>query len=79
MAKEDKDKEMSFEEAITKLDAIVKELESGNATLDDSIDKYTEGMKLAKLCGDKLNNAEERINKILTENGKLEDFDIPKE
>ena len=75
MAKEEK----SFEEAITKLESIVKELESGNCSLDESIEKYTEGMKLAKICGDKLNNATEKINKILKENGNLEDFEMPEE
>ena len=75
----EKKTEMSFEEAITKLEAIVKELESGNCTLDDAINKYTDGMNLAKICGDKLNSATEKVNKILTENGKLEDFKIPEE
>ncbi len=75
----EKKTEMSFEEAITKLEAIVKELESGNCTLDDAINKYTDGMNLAKICGDKLNSATEKVNKILTENGKLEDFEIPEE
>jgi exodeoxyribonuclease VII small subunit len=72
-------KDISFEEGITKLEEIVKELESGNVGLDESIKKYTEGMQLAKLCGDKLNSAEEKINKILKENGSLENFDIPSE
>ncbi len=72
-------KDISFEEGITKLEEIVKELESGNVGLDESIKKYTEGMQLAKLCGDKLNSAEEKINKILKENGSLENFDIPNE
>ena len=70
-------KELNFEEAITKLEKIVKELESGSCSLDDAIDKYTEGMQLAKLCGDKLNSATEKVNKILRENGKLEEFEIP--
>ena len=33
-------------------------------------------MKLAKECGDKLNNAEEAVNKILSEDGSLKDFHI---
>ena len=70
-------KEESFEESIKKLEEIVKKLESGSCSLDESIKEYTEGMRLAKICGDKLNEATENINKILTENGKLEDFDIP--
>ena len=74
-----KEEEKTFEQAITELEKIVKDLESGNASLDESIEKYTEGMKLAKLCGDKLNDATLKINKILKEDGKLEDFEIPEE
>ena len=36
-------------------------------------------MRLAKVCGDKLNDATLKINKILKEDGKLEDFEIPEE
>ncbi len=75
----EKKSEMSFEEAMSKLEAIVKELESGNCTLDDAINKYTDGMNLAKTCGDKLNSATEKVNKILTDNGELKDFEIPEE
>ena len=66
--------EISFEEAMSKLEAIVKKMESGNSSLDDAINDYTEGMNLAKICGDKLNAATEKVNKILTENGEIEDF-----
>lgn len=65
-----------FEELIADLEKLVKELESGNEDLETSIEKYTEAMKLAKLCGDILNNATSAVNKILTENGELEDFNI---
>lgn len=74
MSKEVKDK--SFEVMILELETIVKELENGNVDLDVAIDKYTEAMKLAKLCGDKLNIATEKVNKILAENGLLEDFHV---
>lgn len=67
-------KEMNFEESLTKLEEIVKELESGNVDLDKAINKYTEAMKLAKFCSEKLNDATEKVNKILTEDNKLEDF-----
>ena len=80
MKEEKKDKkEKSFEESIVELEAIVKELETGSCSLDDAIAKFTEGMRLAKLCGDKLTNATEKVNKILTENGTLEDFETPQE
>ncbi len=66
----------SFEEALTELETIVKELENGSVELDKAINKYSDAMKLVKYCSDKLNNAEEKVNKILTENGNLEDFEV---
>ena len=71
--------EKTFEENLQKLESIVKELEMGNVDLDNAIAKYNEAMQLAKLCGEKLNNAKESINKILTENNSLEDFKIENE
>jgi len=75
MAKE-KIEEKTFEESLTELENIVKELESGNVSLDKAIEKYSEAMKLAKLCSDKLNNATEKVNQILKENGSLEEFKV---
>lgn len=72
-------KEKTFEENLTELEVIVKELEQGDVDLDKAIAKYSEAMKLAKECGDKLNNATEAVNKILKENGELKDFELPKE
>lgn len=70
------DKELKFESALQKLETIVKELESGNVDLDNAIEKYTEAMKLAKFCSEKLNDATKKVNKILTEDNKLEDFNV---
>ena len=55
MAKEKEEK--TFEESLKELENLVKELESGEADLDKVIEKYSEAMKLAKLCGDKLTKA----------------------
>ncbi len=68
--------EKSFESALKELEVIVHELESGNVELDAAIDKYTEAMKLAKYCNEKLKNATGKVNKILTENKELIDFEI---
>ncbi len=70
------EKEKTFEQKIKELELIVSQLESGNVDLDDAINKYTTAMKIAKECSEKLKNAEEQINKVLTENGTLEDFKI---
>lgn len=75
MAKSE-EKELSFEEKIKRLEAIVSELETGDVALDEAIDKYTEAMKLSKECSEKLNQVTEKVNKILTENGTLEDFEV---
>ena len=69
-------KNKSFEESLTELESIVKDLEAGNVDLDQAISKHSEAMKLAKTCGDKLNDATSKVNKILTENNTLEDFEI---
>ena len=72
MAKEEK----KFEENIQELEKIINELESGEVDLDSSIEKYTKAMKLVSLCDNKLKNVEEQVNKILTENGTLENFEV---
>lgn len=71
-----KKEELSFEEALKKLEEIVKDLENGNVLLDDAINKFKEAMDLSKMCNDKIKTAEENVNKILKENGKLEDFQV---
>ena len=71
-----KKEDISFEDKIKLLEEIVKKLESGEVPLDEAIDNYTEAMKLAKQCSDKLDEVSDKVNKIMLENGKLEDFTI---
>ena len=66
----------TFEDKIRELESIIKELEEGEVNLDDAIEKYTKAMKLAKECSDKLNKATEKVNKILLDNGPLQDFNV---
>ena len=73
---EKKEKELTFEENLGKLENIVKKLESGETSLDEAIDSWTEAMHLADICDKKLKNAEEKINKIVNKDGSLEDFEI---
>ena len=67
-------KEKTFEDKLNDLEEIIKELENGNVDLDSAIKKYTDAMNIAKECSSKLENAEKAVNKILKENGKLEEF-----
>ena len=69
-------KEMKFEDKIRELEKIVTELENGEVSLDDAIDKYTTAMKLVKECSDKLTEVSDKVNKIMLENGKLEEFNV---
>lgn len=68
--------EKKFDELLNEIENIVKDLESGNIDLETSIDKYSEAMKLIKICSDKLNKATESVNKILDETGNLSDFEV---
>lgn len=74
-----KEKELTFEESLNELEKIVKDLESGNTPLDKAIDEFNEAMKIAKVCDEKLKNAEEKVNKILNKDGNLEEFNIEEE
>ena len=71
-----KDKQNNFEETLNKLEAIVDQLESGDVDLEKSVQLYEEGMRLKKICEEKLKNVEMQIKKIKTDNNKIikEDF-----
>lgn len=65
--------EIKFEEALKKLEKIVKELEEGNLSLDDSLKKYEEGIKLTSLCSKKLEGAKRKVEILVKkEGGKIE-------
>ena len=68
--------EKKFDELLADIENIVKDLENGNVDLETSIEKYSEAMKLIKICSDKLNKATESVNKILDENGNLNNFEV---
>lgn len=66
------EKNMTFEEAIARLEVIVRSLESGNAPLDESLTLYEEGVALVKFCNSKLDSAEMRVKMItVTEDGEI--------
>lgn len=71
-----KENETKFEDKLKELEKIVNELESGEIDLDLSIEKYTEAMKLVKECDSKLKSVEEQVNKIVSEDGTLENFEV---
>ncbi len=64
--------EPTFEEALQQLEAVVEKLESGEASLEESIALFEQGMTLAKLCEGKLNWAAAKIQELVAnEDGTL--------
>jgi exodeoxyribonuclease VII small subunit len=56
---------MSFEAALSELEAIVKRLEAGSTKLDDAISAYERGALLKRHCEAKLREAQSRVDKIV--------------
>jgi exodeoxyribonuclease VII small subunit len=73
-------KNLKFEQAMHRLDAIVEAMESGEIGIEESISKYEEAMRLATHCRKILDESEQRIKKIqLGASGELgaEPFEPP--
>ena len=71
-------KDMTFEKALEKLEKLVNELEDGDIGLDASLKKYEEGVKLARMCHEKLDKAKQKIEVLSkSKDGKfkLKDFE----
>jgi exodeoxyribonuclease VII small subunit len=60
-----------FEEALGRLEDIVKKMEAGDMTLDESLKAFEEGIKLARLCSRKLDEAERRVEILLKQEEEL--------
>ena len=56
--------EIKFEKAMTRLENIVEELERGDLDIDKSLEIFEEGIKMSRLCSNKLNEAEAKIEKL---------------
>lgn len=57
-------KEMSYEDAMKRIDEIVLSLEKGDAPLDQALELFEEGTKLTNLCYQKLENAKQKITEL---------------
>ncbi len=60
-----KKKDFAFEEAFKNLEKIVDQLESGQETLEKSLELFEEGIKLSEICRAKLDNADQKIKKLI--------------
>ena len=62
----------TFEQALSELESLVKDLESGDIELNVAVKKYNEGMKLSKHCHDLLKDAEGVIVKMMKEDKEVD-------
>ena len=64
--------EQKFEDAFQKLESIVKRLEDGNLSLEESLKAFEEGVRLSRFCSKKLDEAEKKVEILLKESdGRL--------
>lgn len=68
-----KHSERGFEEALNRLEEIVKSLESGSAPLDKSLELFEEGVGLVRECNKKLDSARQKIT-LLSANGEISEI-----
>lgn len=62
---------VTFEESMKNLETIVTELEKGELSLDESVKKFEEGIKISKECNSILEKAEKKISILLEKDGEL--------
>jgi exodeoxyribonuclease VII small subunit len=67
----------SFEESLERLEQITEELEGGSLSLEESLKKFDEGVKLADYCNQKLAEAQDKVNLLLKKNGRLQEVPFP--
>ncbi len=68
-------KDKSFEQELEELNKIANELEKGDLSLEESVKKYEEGMKISKKCNETLDKAEKKITELVNNNGTMEEVE----
>ena len=68
---------VGFDESLTRLEALVEEMERGELTLEAAMQKHAEGVELAAFCLQQLKASEKSVNKILKESdGVLSEMEL---
>jgi exodeoxyribonuclease VII small subunit len=66
-------KKENFEEALQKLEAIVAKMEEGDLPLEEALKAFEEGVRLARVCTGKLDEAERKVEKLIRDQaGKIQ-------
>ena len=69
----------SFEEQMEALEEIVEELEKGELSLEDSVSKFEQGIKISKDCNKILEEAEKKITILVNQEGEMKEEDFETE
>jgi len=64
-------KKITFEEALARLEEIAVELENGELSLDAALKKFDEGVKMAALCNEQLEQAQQKVDLLMKKGGAL--------
>lgn len=72
-------KSLNFERNLEQLESLVSDMESGELSLEDSLSAFEKGIKLTRECQSALQKAEQKVQKLIEENGQLieAEFDDP--
>lgn len=69
------EQEQTFDKSLNELEKIVEQLEQGDVPLEEALDKFQEGITLSRKLKKTLQDAEESLAKIVTENGEEKIFE----
>ena len=68
-----KEEDMNFEDAMKALEKIANELENGELSLEQSVDKFEEGIKISKKCNEILEKAEKKISILIKDGDEIKE------
>ena len=76
-----KPKKIDFEAALAQLEGLVEQMETGELSLEDSLQAFENGIKLTRECQGALDSAEQKIHMLMQKEGEdvLVEFDAPDE
>ncbi|MEE8058505.1 MAG: exodeoxyribonuclease VII small subunit [Pseudomonadales bacterium] len=79
MSKTSAKKNINFEKALDQLEELVDDMETGDLTLEQSLKAFEQGIKLTRDCQSALAQAEQKVQMLIDDNGKLKAVSLDKE
>lgn len=72
MAKQSSDPRPNFESSLNDLETLIKKMETGQLSLEDSLKNFEEGISIARGCQVALKEAEQKVQKLVEQNGEFQ-------